>query len=209
VIGLLAAGAVINVAVAWGCMIHAYHNSKPLGPYVPDFVPTADDQNWWKRRSPKGMVPPDAVNEYKYVGYRERRVFGDGPLLNVNPPGTLRELSVRSRAGWPLAGVYCEWFSVADPQGPRGIGRVTRGCFDPASHPATASLSRVVPVIPLTPLFPGFAINTLFYAAVCWLLLFAPFALRRRLRRRRGLCPACAYQVGSSDVCTECGAPVR
>jgi len=57
-------------------------------------------------------------------------------------------------------------------------------------------------------LFPGFAINTLFYAAVCWVICFAPFALRRQLRRRRGLCPACAYPVGTSDVCTECGATV-
>ncbi len=55
------------------------------------------------------------------------------------------------------------------------------------------------------PLWPGFAVNTLFYAVVLWLLIPGPFALRRFIRVRRGLCPACAYPRGESDVCSECG----
>ncbi len=41
--------------------------------------------------------------------------------------------------------------------------------------------------------------------AVLWLLICGSFALRRFIRRRRGLCPACAYPMGDSNVCTECG----
>jgi hypothetical protein len=48
-----------------------------------------------------------------------------------------------------------------------------------------------------------------FYAAILWLLFAAPFALRRRRRIKRGLCPKCAYPVGESPVCTECGAAVK
>ena len=55
--------------------------------------------------------------------------------------------------------------------------------------------------MPLRPIWPGFAINTLFYAAILWL----PFVLRRIIRIRRGLCPACAYPMGESAVCSECG----
>ncbi len=62
--------------------------------------------------------------------------------------------------------------------------------------------------VEVEPLWRGFAINTVFYAALLWLMFAAPFALRRSIRRRRGLCPACAYPVGASDVCTECGKPV-
>ena len=62
-----------------------------------------------------------------------------------------------------------------------------------------------VPFIPLRPIWPGFAINTLFYAAILWGLFAAPLALRRRRRIKRGLCPKCAYPIGASDVCTECG----
>jgi len=36
----------------------------------------------------------------------------------------------------------------------------------------------------------------------------APKSLRRRRRIKRGLCPACAYPVGQSPVCTECGFPL-
>ena len=69
--------------------------------------------------------------------------------------------------------------------------------------------SRKDPVLPWHPIWPGFAINTIFYAAILWLFIGGLFALRRflRLRRglRRGLCPKCAYPMGESSVCTECG----
>jgi predicted amidophosphoribosyltransferase len=52
-------------------------------------------------------------------------------------------------------------------------------------------------------------INTVFYAVMLWLPFTALRALRRRRRIKRGLCPACAYPVGSSEVCTECGRPVK
>ncbi len=60
-------------------------------------------------------------------------------------------------------------------------------------------------VLPLRPLPLGFAINTIFYATLLWLLIPGPFVLRRFLRVRRGLCPTCAYPMGASSVCTECG----
>ena len=64
-------------------------------------------------------------------------------------------------------------------------------------------------LLPLRPLWPGFAINTLFYAGVLWVLFCGPFSLRRMIRRRRGQCPACAYPIGKSPVCTECGADLH
>jgi hypothetical protein len=61
--------------------------------------------------------------------------------------------------------------------------------------------------LPLLPLWPGFAINTVFYAMILWGLFAAPFALRRRMRIKRGLCPKCAYDLrGSGGACPECGA---
>jgi hypothetical protein len=64
----------------------------------------------------------------------------------------------------------------------------------------------VIPrVLPLRPIWPGFVVNTLFYAAILWLLICGPFAVRRVIRIRRGLCPACAYPRGEAAVCSECG----
>jgi len=63
--------------------------------------------------------------------------------------------------------------------------------------------------LPLYPLWPGFAVNTLFYTGVLWMLFAGPFALRRMIRRRRGRCAQCAYPIGTSEVCTECGAALQ
>ena len=63
-------------------------------------------------------------------------------------------------------------------------------------------------ILPQRPLWPGFAINTIFYATLLWLLIPGTFALRRFLRVRRGHCPKCAYPMGESSVCTECGKPL-
>ena len=61
------------------------------------------------------------------------------------------------------------------------------------------------PTLLLRPIWPGFAVNTVFYAMVLWLLIPGPFVLRRFIRVKRGLCSACAYPIGESDVCSECG----
>ncbi len=63
--------------------------------------------------------------------------------------------------------------------------------------------------LPVIPLWPGFAVNTLFYAALAWGLWQVPLALRRRSRRRKGLCTHCAYDrtgIATDAPCPECGA---
>ena len=53
----------------------------------------------------------------------------------------------------------------------------------------------------------GFVVNTLFYAAIMWLLILGAFALRRLIRRKRGLCVACGYDLRGdlAQGCPECG----
>jgi hypothetical protein len=65
-------------------------------------------------------------------------------------------------------------------------------------------------VLPFIPLWPGFAINTIFYAAIVWMLFMGPGAVRRRVRRKRGQCAACGYSLRGnvSDKCPECGVMV-
>jgi hypothetical protein len=58
------------------------------------------------------------------------------------------------------------------------------------------------------PVWPGFAINTIFYAAILWAVFAVPGVVKRHRRRKRGLCRACAYPIGASVVCSECGAAV-
>ena len=61
--------------------------------------------------------------------------------------------------------------------------------------------------LPLQPLWPGFAVNTIFYAAILWLLTLGPFTARRMIRRKRGHCIKCGYDLRGdvSSGCPECG----
>jgi hypothetical protein len=43
---------------------------------------------------------------------------------------------------------------------------------------------------------------------ICSLMLIQLGRVLRHSRIKPGLCPACAYPVGSSPVCTECGKPL-
>lgn len=63
--------------------------------------------------------------------------------------------------------------------------------------------------LPYLPIWPGFIFNAAFYAIILWMVFQSPFVLRRMVRRRRNLCPACAYPIGISNVCTECGGEVH
>ncbi len=103
------------------------------------------------------------------------------------------------RAGWPrLSLEYSRWKTDVTQidetvQGLLMVPNILPGIQDP--------------YVPLRPIWSGFAVNTLFYAAVLWLLISGPFALRRLIRLKRGRCPACAYDLrhGEHDACPECG----
>ena len=90
--------------------------------------------------------------------------------------------TITINAGWPMYALKRDW-----PSEQFGADRSVRGLREP--------------------IWPGFAVNTLFYAGVLWVVFAGPLALRRMIRRRRGQCPTCAYPIGQSPVCTECGTP--
>lgn len=62
-------------------------------------------------------------------------------------------------------------------------------------------------ILPLRPIWPGFAINTIFYASLLWLVTLGPFTARKVIRRKRGFCIECGYDLRGdfSTGCPECG----
>ena len=71
-----------------------------------------------------------------------------------------------------------------------------------------ALLSGWSTMIPLAPIWPGFAVNSAIFGAawgVVTLIVLGPGVIVRTRRNARSACFACGYPVGSSTVCTECG----
>ena len=127
------------------------------------------------------------------------------------------ELIVIDCRGWPMLSFWADTASryrlgnwPVGPMGPFVDVRSTTAFVDmPVQGGIKTSLpdwhSGMPVVLPLRPIWPGFAVNSIFYAATLWLVFYVMLTLRRFIRRRRGLCPKCAYPVGESAVCTECG----
>jgi hypothetical protein len=63
--------------------------------------------------------------------------------------------------------------------------------------------------LPVRPVWPGFAIDTVFYGCICFAALSARQAIRRRVRSIRGWCQGCGYDLSGisrpASVCPECG----
>jgi hypothetical protein len=201
-------GAIVNVAVAWGCA--RFCNVRQFSR-----TSSEEDVQWWAHDGPIGVTHPlTALAASQSRGLRvvlmvyETRIGQDYRLWTQN-------LAVGYQAGLPLLSMHGENWVSGLPRSALLGGSFTIGP-QPTGMEKPRYAIKLYPdpslthsrLLPLKPIWPGFAINTVFYAAILWLLFAAPFALRRRRRIKRCLCPKCAYPVGTSEVCTECGAAV-
>ncbi len=116
-------------------------------------------------------------------------------------PGLHLQREIYDARGWPLRSMRCKFVDHGDGIITTGVAHGGLG-LKPNRSPTTLQSLRG---LPLMPIWPGFAVNTLSNAAVLWMLIAGSCALQRLLRRVRGLCPACAYPMGDGAVCTECG----
>ena len=227
IILFLLLGAIINIAVAWGLAIVPdtylvresslrsdifFHNDQ--------FITTAEMHRGIIELS-QFRKPPTALYLSAVLGEGDA-IWTQLPIWSHVRPGVLVQLvgeegwpdgvdSFSERAtGWPrLSFRYWKLGKANAAWGYdtlRSVGLIT---LPDSWKWTTRAFDQSHRDLPYLPIWPGFAINTFFYTAILWLLCAAPFALRRRRRIKRNLCPACAYPVGSSDVCTECGKPVK
>ena len=59
--------------------------------------------------------------------------------------------------------------------------------------------------MPARPAWPGFAVNSIFYAAILGILYLAILQLIGKRRIAKNCCRKCGYPIGVSPMCTECG----
>lgn len=203
---LLIAGAMVNVAVAWA--IAAWW--PPVGqPAVMTAARRADgDYAGVTRLSLLGRT------RICYGTLRDVQWEADGRAANVDwrfESENFTELQV----GWPLRTLSSRNMGLCSMTTARGTASLSTILSEPvvdgiglAPFPMRGSAAFSWRALPYRPMWAGLIVNTLFYAVALGLLFVIPNALRRRLRRRRGQCEACGYPIGTSPVCTECGAAV-
>ncbi len=115
-------------------------------------------------------------------------------------PAVGGDLVVRIRVGWPA--LTLEGAVWQDRRFRRELRR------DLLKYPGfLPKLVETAWGLPLRPIWPGLVVNTVIYAAFLWAPPRLPFALRRFVRVRRGLCPACGYDLRHAEhqACPECG----
>ena len=209
----LLAGAIINVAVAWGCAL--LPPSNDLGSLRMGFS-HSDEPRWfvsYQRTLPKTWTSMT----FQSVPDPRIPVSDDLPywsLARVRP--AVRKAEPTGHHIWEEAfGLPCRSMRQL-VYAHRDFTAVTTFVFDSVKYGIriekpnpTGDAWRDFRALPCQLLWPGFAINTIFYAAIVWVLFAVPGAIRKRVRRKRGQCAACGYSLRGTpeiDKCPECGA---
>ena len=175
----LLGGAVVNVAVVWGCAV-----------CIQSVKTTETGLSDWPRSAPRGWPPPTTSLLLSRFGL-------EWEIIQANNPRRTTYTMMVYEAGWPCRSFRCDvvqTFGVPNDYWEEWRGALFIPWFDSQRR-----------ALPLNILWGGFILDTTTYMVILWLLIPGPFALRRFLRVRRGLCPKCAYPMGESSVCTECG----
>ena len=207
-------GAVVNVGVAWGYALKGSYR------FTPNQYHSHATQPRWLLSVSSGVgvtrisvIPNNDIWAEQSATYRPeiipywsatRRRPGADVFDDLLGPWTLE-----FAYGWPLRS---------------GLAVVRRNIFEaPGVHNRNNTFAIVTGTkvlekpsgdplpyrtIPIRPIMPGFVANSLIYAVMLWFLLLAPGHLRRSIRRKRGLCVNCGYDIrhADHDACPECGA---
>lgn len=215
----LVLGAALNVAVAWtifaaGPTTLGRSQATLLGtsqatmdptPHWPDMVITLTP---W----PKPMASKTAV----MFGYTECQSAGIGVgghiagSLTFGEGPRLREMFAVS-VGWPARAMRSvAACNLADFLTSPYQSIWLEGYELPTYWPGPRLSSSSGASLPTHLLWPGFLINTLFYASLVSGFWLVSGAVKRWRRHAKQLCIHCAYPVGdTAKPCPECGKPVQ
>lgn len=186
-------GAIVNVAVAWGCVMWSpFRTSTLLDNEVSVLVLKSHGLD---------SYAPYKLFSNSSVGFGIRRIVVYGwNMASMSSP--LDELVIMFYdSGFPMLCMTGRYeISLTSDE----VNYFT--LIDPSSNLSKGSL-RPRWLIPLRPVWPGFIVNTVIYAVLLWLLTLAPFTARRMIRHKQGRCIKCGYDLRGTehDVCPECG----
>ncbi|MCZ6834534.1 MAG: hypothetical protein O7G85_02055 [Planctomycetota bacterium] len=220
----LVLGAIVNVAVAWGCamFINLWVINDPTIRTENSFTDSWELSSFESFGSIRfhSIRAKGSFDEEMQIFRTELPVSSILPhwgehFLNLETDafkdarGELLFLEVRSieGRGWPMKTIWGAHGHTSEDK--KGILS-----FDPKSKYGMVDMpfpvwqiTGVPRMLPALPIWRGHVINTTFYAALLWLLIPGPFAFRRMIRLKRGHCMKCNYDLQGSDhnACPECG----
>ncbi|MCI0629594.1 MAG: hypothetical protein L0Y44_02940 [Phycisphaerales bacterium] len=212
-------GLLTSIAVAWG-LATSIPNPPNIAETESCFVRW--DRAWhtleWRRtgNAHYGWVEVRAETEYWTVDrllahYRDRIKMspehwrdsppGWGTMAQPTQPHT--GTAIDSAAGWPMLCLWDQYRRVHN--GDQLINLDFHGSWLISGGPSPNRGDFVA--LPLRPLWLGLSANAAFYGALWSLAIFGPRTIRRTIRRRRGRCLACGYnlQANLAPGCPECG----
>ncbi|MFO0827119.1 MAG: hypothetical protein U0572_03130 [Phycisphaerales bacterium] len=186
--------------------IRALANDSPV-PYIGP-LDLGSDLAWLGARMPAqiedALRRPDGEFSWRSDGLRRVLVrFADTTIeytfwrygADGKPEKTLPATghASRVRRGWPMACLEGSRWSA-------GLAPVIVDESLFVIDAPTRSYEFPYRVLPL-----GLVVDAAFWGAFMFLLAHVPPLAERLLRRKRGLCPSCAYPLGGLSRCPECG----
>ncbi len=190
--GLVIVGAVVNVFVAWGCVLWSSWRSVEA-PYLAE-----DDRRMRELAAPKNDDQEYIVIQRTNVGF-DYLILGSIPRDLRGPPRRAKEHWHVIRAGWPFRSLACERRVGIESEDAWKYAWPRVGSLEPIARDVHRRLPLQASVMP-------FIANSVIYAGIAWLSLVVVRTIRHGTRRRRGLCSRCGYRVGADPVvCPECG----
>ncbi len=199
-------GAVVNVAVAWGIAICVNSPSSLQTSSMFQHMELTSNTRpcWWLYSEDNfgstflyglAILEGEMSNASKdtYSNFDMSKVPAWSQFA---VPPAIRFWGSEISKGWPLRTLF--WINTTSSK-----TATNKHVWIVREHPNAIYL-------PLAPIWSGLFLNTLFYAAILWLLITGPFALRRITRHKRGLCVTCAYDLRGAEheACPECGLEV-
>ena len=186
-------GAVMNVAVAWGVHLGSDRVSSLEIARIYSVVLTRVANTRWNRAEFSdileisfGVTHRSVVFERVKQSERFRRLVGQ----------------VIVEVGWPMRTLYSTSYQYEGDQ------NWTQDAWTLALVPRTEEYGWTYgPELPLRPLWLGFGVNTVLFTSVSWGVALLLVASRRVIRRKRGHCIKCGYDLRGdfSAGCSECG----
>ncbi len=209
-------GAVVNVAVAWGCALWVDRGQAKIaaGRTLQGYI-------WVVRRGSargaefvlwvrtygdievafpgEGNWPPDLIPSWSTISHE---IDPAGPKIYGS------QTQMQDARGWPMLSMRCTFLRARSGVGVRTRREVVGGLEMPPRIWTGGSVRyRKDRALPYIPIALGFVVNTLLYAAFIGLPIAGRSAGRRVIRRKRGHCINCGYDLRGTEheVCPECG----